>query len=159
VSRHLRPRPLTPDAFAPYGTVIETRGRAGEPANAGTAERFRLAVVEHHGQAGTGISIFRSRRPPGAVRAHVLERHPLGTQAFVPLQRRAWLVVVAADPGTEPVCFRARGDQGVQYGTGVWHHPLLVLAAEQDFLVVDRLGPEPNLEAAAIDPAFEIRGA
>lgn len=159
MSRHLRPRPLTPDAFAAFGTVIETAGRPSEPANDGTADRFRLAVVEHRGSATTGISIFRSRRPPGAVRAHTLERHPLGTQAFVPLQRWPWLVVVAADPEAQPVCFRAGGDQGVQYGVGVWHHPLLVLEPEQDFLVVDRVGPGTNLDEVALDPAIEIRGA
>lgn len=158
MTRYLHPRLLTSDAFAAFGTVVETAGRPSEPANAGTADRFRLAVVEHRGPATTGISIFRSRRPPGAVRAHTLERHMLGTQAFVPLQRRPWLVVVAADPG-DPVCFSARGDQGVQYGIAVWHHPLLVLEPEQDFLVVDRLGPEPDLDQVAIDPAFEIRGA
>jgi ureidoglycolate lyase len=159
VTEHLRPRPLTARAFQDFGTVIETNGRQSTTINQGTADRFAaLAVVEHQGAGTTEISIFRSRRPDGPVRAHLLERHPLGSQAFIPLERRDWLVVVARDPSEEPICFAASGDQGVQYGTGVWHHPLLILDPEQHFVVVDRAGPGANLEEAMIEPTLEVWG-
>jgi ureidoglycolate lyase len=85
----------------------------------------------------------------------MLERHPLGSQAFFPLSPDDWLVVVAK--GERPDrgdlrLFRARGDQGVQYGHGVWHHPLLILVEWQDFLIVDRQGPGDNLEEITLEP-------
>ncbi len=85
----------------------------------------------------------------------MLERHPLGTQAFYPLSLYDWLVVVAEGerPGAGDLrLFRARGDQGVQYARGVWHHPLLILTEQQDFLVVDRRGPGENLEEIRVEP-------
>jgi ureidoglycolate lyase len=87
----------------------------------------------------------------------MLERHPLGSQAFIPMERHPWLVVVAERP--EPgACraFLARGDQGVQIGRGVWHHPLLALQPVHDFLVVDRKGPGSNLEEQFFGPGEEI---
>jgi ureidoglycolate lyase len=101
------------------------------------------------------LSIFRATRWPQPVEVRMMERHPLGTQAFFPLSPDDWLVVVAAGerPGADDLrLFRARGDQGVQYARGVWHHPLLVLAERQDFLVVDRRGPGENLEEIRVEP-------
>jgi len=77
----------------------------------------------------------------------MLERHPLGSQAFMPLGGHPWLTVVALSP--EPAAcrlFACRGDQGLQIAKGVWHHPLLVLEGAQDFLVVDRDSDGDNLE-------------
>jgi ureidoglycolate lyase len=145
-------RPLTRDAFAPFGQVIETEAAEHFPINDGTTERYhRLADVSLHGDdARAIISIFRGQpfRPP--VRLRVLERHPLGSQAFMPLQGRPYLVVVA--PPGERVdaadlhAFLACGDQGVSYAPGTWHHPLIALEAVSDFLVVDRAGPGNNCE-------------
>ena len=80
----------------------------------------------------------------------MVERHPLGSQAFIPLQDHSWLIVVAP-PGdavdvTSLRAFRATGRQGVNYRAGVWHHPLLVLRPDHDFLVVDRDGPGENCD-------------
>ena len=148
--RELRPRPVTADAFAPYGDVLDRSLAERRTINEGTATRFhRMAAAEAEG-GGAVVSIFRgtSRGFPFGIR--MMERHPLGSQAFFPLSPRDWLAVVAPDAGGEPdpaglECFLVRGDQGVQYGRGVWHHPLLVLEEEQDFLVVDRDGPGGNL--------------
>jgi ureidoglycolate lyase len=86
----------------------------------------------------------------------MMERHPLGSQAFVPLSGKPYLVVVA--PAGDPPdvaalrVFLARGDQGVNYAPGVWHHPLLALDAVCDFLVVDRSGTTPNCDEVRVDP-------
>lgn len=79
----------------------------------------------------------------------VFERHPLGSQAFVPLSGRPYLVAVAPAGAFDPTAvqvFRARPDQGVNYARGVWHHFCLALGAESDFLVIDRAGPGDNLD-------------
>ena len=152
--------PLTAEAFAPFGTVIETMGAESFPINDGTTTRFHALAAADPGPEGEAIiSIFRATRWPQPVKIRMLERHPLGTQAFYPLSPEDWLVVAAAGerPGADDLrLFRARGDQGVQYACGVWHHPLLILAERQDFLVVDRRGPGGNLEEIALEPGAII---
>ena len=154
----LVPEPLTREAFAPFGQVVQADGAASFPINAGMTDRFHaLANAELDADGQAILSIFRSRRWTDPIGIRMLERHPLGSQAFVPLSGRDWLVVVAERPEADALrCFRARGDQGVQYATGVWHHPLLVLEPEQDFLIVDRDGPGENLEEVTLDPGAEI---
>jgi ureidoglycolate lyase len=87
-----------------------------------------------------------------------MERHPLGSQAFFPLSNHGWIVVVCKSnsSGEKPdlstiECFYARGDQGVSYLKGTWHHPLIVLEASQKFLVVDRQGDGCNLNEFSIE--------
>jgi ureidoglycolate lyase len=144
----LVPEPLTAEAFEPFGQVIEANQAASHLINGGRTRRFHALAAADPGDGGEAIlSIFRGTPWPLPLRIAMLERHPLGSQAFVPMQRHAWLVVVAERP--EPAacrCFLARGDQGVQIARGVWHHPLLVLQPMQDFLVVDRRGGGDNLE-------------
>jgi len=142
--------PLSAAAFAPFGDVIEARPETAVEINAGYTTRFHaLATAETDDKVI--MSIFQGR--PRPLEAAMLERHPLGSQAFVPLGGQPWLVVVAeqADP-TALRAFLCRGDQGVNYRAGVWHHPLLVLGDAQDFLVVDRAGQGPNLEEVFFEP-------
>jgi ureidoglycolate lyase len=147
----LEPRPLTRADFAPFGDVIEAEGRDPEDMNHGMAERWpRLACID----AGTGgqacIGLVHARRYSLPHRLEIVERHPLGSQAFFPLHDRPFLVVVAraGEPPTaaDLNCFITNGSQGVHYHTGVWHGLLLTALAEMDFLVVDRAGPGENCE-------------
>jgi len=142
--------PLSAAAFAPFGDVIEARPETAVEINAGYTTRFHaLATAETDDKVI--MSIFQGR--PRPLEAAMLERHPLGSQAFVPLGGQPWLVVVAekADPSALRAFF-CRGDQGVNYRAGVWHHPLLVLGDAQDFLVVDRAGHGQNLEEVFFEP-------
>ena len=145
--------PLTREAFAPFGEVIETAGAESFPINEGTTTRFHALATADPGPDGQAIvSIFRGTRRPEPIAIRMLERHPLGSQAFMPLAAYDWLVVVAEEPeATALRCFRAHGEQGVNYARGVWHHPLLVLVPVHDFLVVDRAGPGENLEERALE--------
>lgn len=144
--------PLTAEAFTPFGDVIETDGAHHYPINNGTTERFHdLARVDVGEEKGMPlINIFRGQpfSPPVAIT--MVERHPLGSQAFVPLSGGPYLVVVAPAGGGgapgNPRAFLAQGTQGVNYARGVWHHPLISLNTVSDFLVVDRGGPGDNLE-------------
>ncbi|MDB5850625.1 MAG: ureidoglycolate hydrolase [Rhodoferax sp.] len=142
--------PLTADAFRPYGDVIEASDEARHfTINAGFAERFHdLAPVDVGAQDGRAIiNIFRAQPRTLPMQLILLERHPLGSQAFMPLSGRAYLVVVAPATPDEDApetgairCFRAEAGQGVNYARGTWHHPLVALDAVCDFLVVDRGG-------------------
>ena len=155
-------QPLTKAAFAPYGTVIETRDAKQISINQGTTTRFdALAKIDVAHEGGTPIiSLFRGTRLTIPLEICMLERHPLGSQAFMPLSDHDWLVVVAsgniddsAPDFDSLVCFRARGGQGVSYDRGTWHHPLLVLEKTQDFLVMDRSGDGHNLDEVWADDA------
>ncbi|MFO1123497.1 MAG: ureidoglycolate lyase [Hyphomicrobiales bacterium] len=145
----LRAVPLTQSAFAPFGEVIETGGTVPVAINQGFAERFNdLARVDVSMEGGTAaVSIFTVRSRPQPIAIKLMERHPLGSQTFYPLQDRPWLVLVCHDPRDPESyhAFQASGRQGVNYGRNVWHHPLLVLE-ESRFLIVDRKGPGNNLE-------------
>ena len=142
---------LTRQAFAPFGDVIETAGVQGALINDGAAARFAdLAEIDVCEEGGRpSVSIFRARPRSLPLTVEVLERHPLGSQAFVPLSRAPFLVLAAqGDLGDSPRlrAFRTNGAQGVNIRRGVWHHPLLALDEESEFLVIDRGGPGENLE-------------
>jgi ureidoglycolate lyase len=158
----VKAEPLTPDAFAPFGDVIQTAGRVPRLINEGTCERFDdLAPVDVLAGGGRPlISIFKAvpRALPFEVR--VLERHPLSSQAFFPLDGVPFLVVVAEDGevgggpswGNRIRAFRASGHQGVSYRRNTWHHALLAIGQISHFLVVDRGGPGENCEEARVEP-------
>jgi ureidoglycolate lyase len=135
--------PLTAAAFAPFGDVIETEGRAHFPINAGTAQRYNdLAQVDVSAAGGRPlISILRAEPVALPLRLRLMERHPLSSQAFIPLSSTPFLVVVAP-PGTLGIetirAFLSNGRQGINYRTGTWHHPLLALDRTSEFLIVDR---------------------
>jgi ureidoglycolate lyase len=160
--RELTPEPLTAEAFAPFGRVIEASDDAVKlDINQGHAVRYdRLAEIDVADEGGTGaISLFRAR-PLGAPVLRMFERHPLGSQSFVPLSGRPYLVAVAPAGEFDPAAirlFRAQGHQGVHYRKGVWHHFLLVLEADSDFLVVDRAGLGDNCDEIALAPDDQIR--
>jgi len=148
--RLLRPEPLTRDAFRPFGEVIEMEGSAHYTINQGFTERFNdVCFVDVAPEGGaTNVSLFLSQPREAPIAIKLMERHPLGSQAFVPLQDRPWLVLVAADAHdfASYRAFTATGRQGVNYARNTWHHPLLVLDAESRFLIIDRKGPGNNLE-------------
>ena len=154
----LTPEPLTARAFAPFGQVLQTEGAENFLINEGTTTRFHaLAAVDPGADGQAILSIFRGTRRPDPLTVSILERHPRGTQAFMPLSAHDWLVVVAERPEPGALrCFRANGAQGVQYRTNTWHHPLLVLDPQQDFLVVDRAGPGDNCEETALASVTRI---
>lgn len=158
----LAAQPLTKEGFAPFGAVLQTHGAERRLINAGTCTRFHaLAAVETHGAgARVVVSVFRAEPTAPPVRLSMMERHPLGGQAFWPLSGGAWLVAVAPDedgrPGA-PLVFRADAHQGVCYAPNVWHHPLIALGRVSDFLVVDRDGPGVNLEEARYDAPYAVR--
>ncbi|WP_437976255.1 ureidoglycolate lyase [Sorangium sp. So ce295] len=135
---------LSPAAYAPYGDILmaSPHGEPGRPANQGTARRFdHLAAIENlrPGHASLNVSVFRcAPRSSFPLPIALLEKHPGSTQAFVPMSARRYLVVVALG-GDRPElttlgAFIAHGAQGITYRPGVWHHPMIALDAEADFV-------------------------
>lgn len=155
--------PLTKAAFAPFGDVIEADPATMRLINGGTTERYHaLGRAEALGEGAEVIlNIFRGQPRSFPYKIDMMERHPFGSQSFHPLDNRPYLVVVAEDdsgtPGI-PRVFLARGDQGVNYRAGTWHHPLMSLEKVSNFLIVDRLGPGYNLEEYFYELPFIIEG-
>jgi len=145
-------QPLTQTSFAPYGDVIECEGHEPIGVNNGMAQRFNdLSKVDTRSANGrTLISLFTSKEYVTPHRVEFVERHPLGSQAFVPLSSDPFLVVVAA-PGDDfdankLKAFISNGQQGINYHRGTWHHVLLTPFAEMTFVCIDRGGEGNNCE-------------
>lgn len=151
MTRTLIARPLTREAFAPFGEVLDTDWPNHFAINNGRCERYHdLAPVEAEGPAARVlISIFKGTPYEMPLKLGMVERHPLGSQAFMPLSPAPFLVVVCPDgnggPG-EPQAFLTAPGQGVNYRRNTWHAVLTPIGAPQDFLVVDRGGEGSNLE-------------
>lgn len=147
----LKAQKLTPEAFAPFGDVIDARISESFPINGGRTQRHHdLARVEIlDAPSRPLISVFVSQPVTLPLELELLERHPLGSQAFMPLHEERFVVVVAPpgddiDPD-EIRAFITDGRQGVNYRAGTWHAIHSVLEREGEFLVVDRGGAD-NLD-------------
>lgn len=161
-ARMVLAEPLTRTAFAEFGDVIEADGQHALAINGGKTARFDdLAQLESLGEGGrAAISLFHTQPYALPLLARELERHPLGSQAFVPLDGQPFLAIVA--PRGEQVVadavrvFITNGRQGVNYHRGVWHHSLVVLERPSRFVVVDRAGPGANCDVVNLDRPIEV---
>jgi ureidoglycolate lyase len=146
---------FTHDVFAPFGDLITLTGAQHYPINDGTTERFHdLALIDISDQDGRPlISLFRSKPRSLPFEIRIMERHPLGSQAFIPLSKDPYLVIVAPsghfDERTVRVFLAERGE-GVNYAKDVWHHALFALGQESEFIVVDRGGPGGNCDEISL---------
>jgi ureidoglycolate lyase len=140
---------LTREAFAPFGDVIQLADAHHYPINLGTTDRFHdLAAVDVASEGGRPlINVFRGQPRELPFEIKMMERHPFGSQAFIPLDESPYLIVVAHPGPLAHENFRAfitEGWQGVNYSRNTWHHPLLALGKVSDFIVIDRGGPGNN---------------
>ncbi|MEL6235777.1 MAG: ureidoglycolate lyase [Pseudomonadota bacterium] len=138
----LRAQPLTAAAFDPFGDVLEATGTPDRLINEGRCERYhdRAGLEFEAGRAGVSLFVAELRTMP--VEITLMERHPLGSQCFVPMGGARYLVVVAPDAGGvpgAPLAFLARGDQGVNYHRNVWHAVLTPVSGGGLFAVIDRI--------------------
>jgi len=158
----ITPKPLTSEAFCAFGDVIEANESAKNFAiNDGFTQRFhdlaKVDVNDNNGQ--TLINIFRSTPLTQPIAIKMMERHPHGSQAFIPMGQNPYLIVVAPAGEFELnniEVFIASSHQGVNYHKGTWHHFCLALNSESDFLVVDRGGTGDNCDVLKLDGSLVI---
>ena len=145
--------------FAPFGDLLDCAGDPDRIINQGLCGRWHDRASLDFGGGRAGISLFRAEPCGLPLRLDMVERHPEGSQAFVPMSLAGFLVIVAPDedgrPG-RPRAFLTRPGQALNYRRGVWHGVLTPLAAPVIFAVVDRIGPGANLEEHWFDTPWEV---
>ena len=152
----LTPQPLTAKAFAPFGDVRAANGDF-RLINAGLCRRHHDRATLDFGSDGrAGISIFQAEPRALPYDFDLIERHPDGSQAFIPMTGDPFLVIVAQSSKATPQVFLTDGAQGVNLHRGTWHGVLTPLHAPGLFAVVDRIGPTPNLEEYRYSEAWTV---
>lgn len=143
--RTLRLEPLSAATFSPFGQVLSAEEMEGAvAANQGTAARKNHSARLHNGRssASPNLAIFRAQPQALPLLVRLLERHLHSSQCFLPLACARYLVCVAptrADGWPELSGLRAFfgvPGQGINYGPGVWHHPIVALEAPADFAML-----------------------
>lgn len=152
-------KPLTEAAFAPFGDVLEVRGSPDRLINQGLCGRFHDRARLDFGDGRAGLSLFNAEPRRLPYRLEMMERHPDGSQAFVPMTMAAFLVIVAPDaggvPGT-PQAFLTAPGQAINLHRGTWHGVLTPLSTPGLFAVLDRIGPGDNLEEHWFDTPYTV---
>ncbi|MBV7409260.1 ureidoglycolate lyase [Maritimibacter sp. DP1N21-5] len=153
--------PLTPEAFAPFGQILDATGAPDKIINQGKCGRYHDRATLDFADGRAAISIFKAEPRALPYTLDLVERHPDGSQAFLPMYEASFLVIVAPDdngtPGT-PLAFRTAPGQGINLNRGTWHGVLTPLAPPGLFAVVDRVGPGANLEEHWFDTPYIVTG-
>ena len=153
------PQLLTPEAFAPFGDVLDCGGDADVIINQGMCGRFHDRARIEVGGGQSGISLFDATPRAFPYTLDMMERHPLGSQAFIPMHEHPFLVIVAENEGTRPGMPRAfltQAGQAVNYFANTWHGVLTPLHAPGLFAVIDRIGTGDNLEEHWFDDPYIV---
>lgn len=163
MTQHITIRPLTASAFAPFGDVLEVQGAPDKLINQGLCGRFHDRAALDFGSGGrAGISLFDAQPRALPYQLDMMERHPDGTQAFIPMHCETFLVIVAQDDGGRPAtpqAFVTNGAQGINFHRNIWHGVLTPLAHPGRFAVIDRIGDTPNLQEHWFDTPWQVRRA
>jgi ureidoglycolate lyase len=158
MTRTLQTEPLTQAAFAPFGDVLDASGDF-RLINAGLCQRYHDRARLDFGDAKPGISIFRAEPRSLPYRFDLIERHPDGSQAFIPMSDHPFLVIVATNTQAKPRAFLTNGAQGINLHRGTWHGVLTPLQAPGLFAVIDRIGTTKNLEEHQFTDPWAVIGA
>lgn len=156
---HIAPQPLTDAAFAAFGDVLDCAGTPDVMINQNMCGRFHDRAQLEFGRGQAGISLFDATPRDLPYTLDLMERHPLGSQAFVPMHQNPFLVIVAPDQGGAPglpQAFITAAGQAINIHRNVWHGVLTPLYAPGLFAVIDRIGPDKNLEEYRFDDPYII---
>ncbi len=146
-------------AFAAFGDLIDISGEPDKMINQGQCGRYHDRAGLDFGNARAGISLFNANPRELPYRLEMVERHPDGSQAFIPMTHQPFLVIVAPDEGGkpgQPRAFITLPGQAVNYHRGTWHGVLTPLHGPGLFAVVDRIGDGPNLEEYWFSTPYEV---
>lgn len=162
MSRVIAIESLTRETFAPFGDVLDASGKADKIINQGRCGRYHDRATLDFSDGRAGVSLFKAEPRTLPVTLDMVERHPDGSQAFVPMSMDGFLVVVAEDAGGAPArprAFLTEAGQAINFHKGTWHGVLTPLATPGLFAVVDRIGDGPNLEEHWFDTPYSVEPA
>ncbi|NIY80786.1 ureidoglycolate lyase [Celeribacter sp. HF31] len=149
MTRSITTEPLTPEAFAPYGDVIDAKGAPDKVINQGKCGRYHdRALIDVTPDTGgrVGVSVFHAELREFPYTLDLIERHPEGSQCFVPMSADPFLIIVSDGPDAPPRAFLSDGTQAINFHKGTWHGVLTPLSGNGLFAVIDRIGETANLE-------------
>jgi len=156
---HIKVEPITDAAFAPYGDLIAASGTPDKLINQGRCGRFHDKARLDFTDGQAGISIFQAKCETLPLALEMVERHPQGSQAFIPMTADPFLVVVADDEDGTPVnprAFLTTAGQVINFHKNTWHGVLTPLCDPGLFAVVDRIGAGANLQEHWFAAPFTI---
>ena len=152
-------QPLNAPDFAPFGDVLHNAGDPDKLINEGMCGRYHDRARLDFGDGRAGLSIFDAVPRALPYTCDLLERHPEGSQAFIPMHQHPFLVIVAPDdkgsPG-QPRAFVTAPGQGINLLRNAWHGVLTPLLSPGLFAVIDRVGTGPNLQEHRLDRPFTV---
>lgn len=154
--------PITATRFAPFGDLIDVSGTPDKIINQGKCGRFHDRASLDFSDGRAGVSLFQAEPRELPLTLDMMERHPEGSQAFVPMTHQPFLVIVAPDAGGqpgEPLAFETKPGQAVNYHRGTWHGVLTPLSDPGLFAVIDRIGPGDNLQEHWFEEGFTVQRA
>ena len=145
----LQTQPLTTNAFKPFGEIIDATGEPDKIINQGLCGRYHNLAQLDFTTGKAGLSVFNAEARSLPFKLEMMERHPEGSQAFIPMHQYPFLIIVSHDkngvPDT-PISFISKPGQGINIFKNTWHGVLCPLHSPGLFAVIDRIGEGPNLE-------------
>ena len=159
MSQEIVTQPLTSTAFAPFGDILEAKGTADKIINQGLCGRFHDLARLNFSDGRAGISLFNATPRTLPYQLTMMERHPEGSQAFIPMSMNRFLIIVASDKNNRPgglVAFLSDPGQAINFHRNIWHGVLTPLEDPGLFAVVDRIGSGENLEEIFFDIPYIV---
>ena len=158
-SRTIVAEPLTAEAFAPYGDVLEAVGTPDQLVNRGRVGRYHNRAMLSADNAEFGLSLHLSEKREAPIQLNTMARHPLGSQTYIPMTQARYIITVAHDENNQPgqvLAFVVDGTQAINYHKNTWHGTLAPLADPGLFAVVDYVGTSPNSEDFWFDRPYLV---
>lgn len=158
----ITPQPLTAQAFAPFGEVLDCAGDPDKLINQGLCGRYHDRATLNFDEGRAGISLFNAQARALPYTLEMMERHPQGSQAFIPMSHTGFLIIAAPDAGNRPdtpLAFLSQPGQAINFHKNTWHGVLTPLSDPGLFAVIDRIGAGDNLEEHWFETPFRIATA
>lgn len=151
--------PIGQVSFAPFGNLVDCTGAPDKMINHGLCGRYHDRADLDFTDGAAGISLFQAQLRRLPLSLEMVERHPKGSQAFIPMSMHGFLVIVAKDnkgKPARPMAFQTEPGQVINFHKNTWHGVLTPLNGPGLFAVVDRIGSGDNLEEYWFEEPYEV---
>ena len=157
--KELKLNQLNKDQFQPFGDIIDKNQEIPFEINNGNCLRYNNLAKLSFTDGKAGISLFESKTITFPYSFNFMEKHPLGSQSFIPVFGCRFIVIVAKEINgkpSEPLAFITNHGQGINYHKNIWHGVLAPVEEKATFAIVDWIGKGNNLETYTFNDEFQI---